>query len=327
MQHGLLLINIGTPLTPFKHNVKKFLRKFLTDHRIIELPIILRYILVYLFIIPLRIKRIVRAYQEISHNETLLTHNKTLCQKLQQILGDDYKIALGMNYSEPSLQHALQELKNCHTITILPLYPQYSSAATGSAIENILKLIINMQIYPTLHIIREFYNHNGFIIPQSKLIQNHLPPDNFLLFSFHGIPKRHLTKVCQNICLKNCNEYLHTSCYRKQCFTTAKLIAQQLQLSPDNYSVAFQSRLGKIKWIEPYTENMLKHLASSGIKNLTIVCPSFVADCLETLEEINIRARQIWQDLGGKTFTIVPCINAHNDWVIGIIKICNITIP
>lgn len=325
-QHGLLLINIGTPTAITKNKIKKFLRKFLTDKHIINLPSILRYILVYCFIIPLRINRIIKAYQAIQHQPTLLSHSNNLCQKLQKNLGNNYKVTIGMNYSEPSLQQALNQLKNCHTITVLPLYPQYSSAATESAIENILKLITKLSIYPTIHIIREFYNHDGFIIPQSKLLKQYLTanPNNFILFSFHGIPENQLHKICPNICTSNCAEIHQTSCYRSQCFATAKLIAQQLQLNNNNYTVAFQSRLGKIKWLTPYLENKLIELAKSNIKNLTIICPSFVADCLETLEEINLRARQLWQTLGGENFILVPCLNDHHDWVLGIRKICNI---
>lgn len=320
MTSGLLLLNLGTPNKPEIGSVMAYFSQFLTDKRVINLPALMRYLLVYLFIIPLRSMRSTNAYKSIwtDQGSPLLVNSNHFVEQLQDLLGKQYTVALGMNYGKPSIQQALDTLKDCDDITILPLYPQYSSAATGSAIEKALQLIGKKEVIPCLNVIRDFYQHPLYIKAQATPIRNALQKDSYLLLSYHGIPELQIEKSCSN---KNCTNLCpppnskNSGCYKAQCLQTSRLLAEELNLDPNHYSSSFQSRLGKTPWIKPYTDQMLIELASKGIKNLVIACPSFVADCLETIEEIGIRAKNHWFKLGGKQFTLIPSLNAHPEWV------------
>lgn len=326
MSHGLLLINLGTPKNPDASSVRSYLRVFLTDKRVIDLPALFRYILVYFFILPLRAKRSAHAYQTIwtEHGSPLLYHSQNLLAQVQQQLGIHYEVALGMRYGEPSIASALSQLKHCESLTILPLYPQYSSAANGSSIEAALKIISLWDIIPSIKIIRDFFHHPAYIKAQAELIKPYIHEEAHLLFSYHGIPERQITKNdCKSVCKDTCPVLAQSNqgCYKAQCHQSSRLLAKELQLSEQQYSTAFQSRLGRTPWIKPYTDEVLNQLASQGVKKLVVVCPSFVADCLETLEEIGIRARQQWSMLGGTELIVVPCLNDHPLWVQAISKI------
>lgn len=327
MNAGLLLINLGTPKTPTLSAVKYYLREFLTDKRVIDLPFIIRQALVHGLIIPFRAKKTVQAYQSIwlPEGSPLLYHSQQLVKQLQKELGNECQVSLGMRYGEPSIREGLEKLKDCDTITVLPLYPQYSSAATGSAVEQTLLLLKKMEVIPSLNTISHFYQHPAYIKTHSELIKLHLASDHHLLFSYHGIPERQIKKSgCVTVCSDICTNSSNSRCYKAQCYTTAKKIAQTLNLSSDQFSISFQSRLGKTPWIRPYTEDMLQKLAQQGIKKLSITCPSFVADCLETLEEIGLRAKAQWRLLGGEQFNIIPSLNSHPSWVKAIKSIaCN----
>ena len=319
---GVLLINLGTPDTPDPKSVYRYLTEFLNDTRVIDLPAPLRWILTNLIIIPFRYKKTAKAYQKIwtESGSPLLDNSNKLSQALAAQLGNEYKVALGMRYGKPNIKSALEKLKSCEEIIIIPLFPQYSSAATGSAIDKTLNLIAKQWNIPAISTIRDFYNHPGFITAYSDIIKINLKPDYHLLLSYHGLPERHITKSdCQAQCdhqdkcpaITANNSY----CYRAQCYQTSELIAKQLSLTPEQYTVAFQSRLGRTPWIKPYTDLILPELRKKGIKNLAIVCPSFVADCLETLEEVNIRTRAQWMSLGGNEFIFIPCLNDSPIWI------------
>lgn len=325
MRRGLLLINLGTPQNPGISAVRNYLRVFLTDKRVIDLPALLRYLLVYVFILPFRAKRSAHAYETIwtEQGSPLLYHSQNLIAQIQKEIGTEYRVALGMRYGTPSIATALETLKHCDSITILPLYPQYSSAANGSSIEEVMKIIGSWNIIPSLTIIRDFFQHPAYIKAQAGLIKEHLQEQEHVLFSYHGIPERQITKnECKTICEEICPALTENNqrCYKAQCHQSSRLLAQELLLSENQYSTAFQSRLGRTPWIKPYTDEQLIKLAASGIKKLVVVCPSFVADCLETLEEIGIRAKQQWQALGGEQLVIVPSMNAHKLWVKAIIE-------
>lgn len=320
MKKGLLLLNIGTPDSPNTSAVRRYLKAFLADKRVIDLPWVLRYILLYGVILPFRPRKSAHAYQAIwtSQGSPLLVYSEQLIEKLQKKLGDDYQVALGMRYGKPSIENALNTLKNCKNITILPLFPQYSSAATGSSIEEALRLIAKRELIPEVRVIRDFYQNPAFIQAQANLIKPYLPNHDYLLFSYHGIPERHLNKIgCNPVCRSACPPITdkNEACYRAQCYETSRLLAQSLALEVSTYSTSFQSRLGKTPWIQPFTDTVLNELAEKGIKNLLIACPAFVTDCLETLEEIGIRAKAQWQQAGGLTLTLVPCLNTSDDWV------------
>lgn len=321
MRRGLLLTNLGTPNSCDIPAVKAYLREFLTDKRVIDIPAVFRYLLVYGLIVPFRAKKSAHAYQSIwtNHGSPLLTHSQNLAQKMQQHLGADYKVVLGMRYGNPSLKTALAQLGECDHITILPLYPQYSSAATGSSIAALLHLLQDKEVMPSLAVIRDFYQHPAYIRAQARLIKEHLSDHEHILFSYHGIPERHIHKSgCKAICPGVCsplNAAQYPGCYKGQCYQTTSLLTAELKLAAAQYSTAFQSRLGKTPWIKPYTDEILNDLALKGIKKLAITCPSFVADCLETLEEIGIRAKEQWFALGGTQLTMIPCLNEEADWV------------
>lgn len=321
ISHGLLLINLGTPEDTNKKSIRKYLKEFLSDKRVIDLPSFLRYTLLYTIILPFRTPKISQAYKSIwtKHGSPLRYHSVQLTKKIQEKLASSHKVVLGMRYGTPTLKDALLELKNCDTVTILPLYPQYSSAATGSSIEYVLKEIAKFEVIPNLHIIRDFYNNSTYIKAQANIIKNNLLEYEHIIFSYHGLPERQLKKAnCLEIC-ENCpsdkNINNASKCYRAQCFITTKLIAKELKIDQTKYSIGFQSRLGKTEWIKPYTDKNLEELAKKGIKNLAIVCPSFIADCLETLEEIAMRARDDWHSMTGGKLHIIPCLNSSDSMV------------
>lgn len=310
---GILLINLGTPQAPDVPDVRKYLSAFLKDKRVIDLPSPWRQLLVNGLILPFRPKFSAHAYRQIwsEDGSPLLVYSQRLAKALGDELGEDYAVALGMRYGKPSIRAALDELnrKNCKTIKILPLFPQYSSAATGSAIEKTVVELIKYHHIPSVSWSNSFYNHDGFINAWKEVYSEQVLPakPEMWIFSYHGLPVRQLKKG--------------GDCYQKQCYATSQLLAQAFQLTQEQYRVGFQSRLGRTPWITPYTDQLLHELASQGIKHIGMVCPSFVADCLETLEEIGIRAKQQWLQLGGSQFTLLPCLNDHPAWVRGLKKI------
>lgn len=325
MKRGLLLVNLGTPKNTDISSVRSYLRQFLTDKRVIDLPSLIRYVLVHVFILPFRSKQSARAYQSIwtKQGSPLLFHSQNLMKQVQNAAGSNHEIALGMRYGEPSIMAALNQLKDCESITILPLYPQYSSAASGSAIEEVFRILSSWDLIPSITVIRDFFQHPTYIKAQAQIIKKHFDEQSYILFSYHGIPERQITKSsCKLICIKPCPTSRENikECYRAHCYQSSQLLAKELGLSDNNYSTAFQSRLGKTPWIKPYTDEVLAELIAKGIKRLTIVCPSFVTDCLETLEEIGIRARQQWITLGGKELMIIPSMNTDPIWVNAIIE-------
>lgn len=320
MTGGFLLINLGTPQGADVPAVRSYLREFLTDKRVIDLPAPLRYLLVYAFILPFRPQKSAKAYQKIWTDEgsPLLVNTYKLSSQLQHLLGSQTTVAIGMRYGKPSIQDAINQLSACTTITVLPLFPQYSSAATGSALEEAMRIFSSQEVMPSLKIIRDFYQHPAYVNAQAQKIKTYLSGSDHLLFSYHGIPERQISKSgCKEVCPAQCPPISsqNANCYKAQCYETSQLLAKALQLNPKQYSTAFQSRLGKTPWIKPYTDEVLRELAANGVKHLSIACPSFVADCLETLEEIGMQAKKQWLSMGGEQLTLIPCMNDDPTWV------------
>jgi ferrochelatase len=320
MKQGLLLINLGTPTDPTPAAVRTYLREFLSDARVVTLPALLRYLILHAFILPFRPKQSAHAYQAIwtEQGSPLRVHSEALRDQLQQELNDSHTVVLAMRYGEPSIKNALHQLRACPSISVLPLFPQYASATTGSCLEYLMTLLRSELIFPSLHIIRDFHAHPGFIQAQAALIKPHIESNDYILFSYHGLPCMHLKKIgCNPVCAHVCPTPLaaNQACYRAQCQETTRLLAETLDLNDKQHSMAFQSRLGRTPWIKPYTDFVLPELAAQGIKRLAVACPSFVADCLETLEEIGLRAKQQWLELGGESFTLIPCVNDHHLFV------------
>lgn len=323
---GVLLINLGTPQSAELQDVKRYLRQFLSDKRVISLPALVRYFLVYGLIVPFRARKSAHAYQSIwTHEGSPLRHlSQEFTHQLQTLLGPTYKVVLGMRYGKPSIDEALEQLKHCSSLLVLPLYPQYSSAATGSSLEEVMRLIMSWEVIPSLTMVSDFYQHPAYIETQAELIKTHHNPDHHLLFSYHGLPEQQIINSgCESVCLDACpiDKLKNPGCYKAQCEKTSFLLAQALKLQPAQYSTSFQSRLGKTPWIKPYTDKLLVTLREKGVTALSIACPSFVTDCLETLEEIGMQARSDWLALGGEHFTLIPCMNNDPLWVKAVVQL------
>jgi ferrochelatase len=323
---GVLLINLGTPDNPHKPAVRRFLKEFLSDPRVIDLPTPIRSLLVHGFILPFRTARSAQAYQMIWDPEKgspLAFHTQELGSSLQEKLGPKFCIAVGMRYGNPSIFSAIDKLlaEPLEKLIVLPLFPQYSSAATQSAIENAAKGLAARNI--TDHkVIPHFYNDPHYIQAQANVIAPFLAQADGVLFSYHSLPVRHIQKG-NNDCAPSCFEQQpcqmvsqkNQTCYRAQCFETSRLLAKTLGLSELQYKVVFQSKLGRTPWIGPTVESGMQWFKDRKVERLLVACPSFVADCLETLEEIGIRGKEQWMALGGKEYTLAPCLNAQPSWV------------
>ncbi len=324
---GLLLINLGTPKSPETKEVRTYLRQFLSDPRVVDIPILLRYLLLYFIILPFRSPKSSRAYKKIwsKSGSPLLHYSQSLTEKVGQKLSSTHHVALGMRYGEPSIAKALDEVSHCEEIQVLPLFPQYASSSYGSAVEEFLSQIKGKNNIPPFTILPTFYEDQSFIrnyTSQMNQTLNQVSWDH-ILFSYHGLPERHLqksdckyqTKCCEKEepcpSINSKNRY----CYKAQCYETTRCLAQNLNLQPHQYDVCFQSRLGRTPWVKPYTDEILGHLRTKGIKNIVVVCPSFVADCLETLEEIGMGAKEDWRQMGGQDLHLVPCLNDNSEWV------------
>jgi ferrochelatase len=329
---GLLVVNLGTPDEPRAGAVRRYLRQFLSDPRVIDINAIGRALLLNLFILPFRPKKSAEAYAKIwtERGSPLLFHSQDLCAALRTRLGDGWVVELGMRYQQPSLDAALGRLAaaGADRIVVLPLYPQYSASSTGSSIEEIFRIASRLWVVPSLAFVEPFYDDPGFIAAFGAVGAPILAaerPDH-VLFSFHGLPERHMHKAdtTGSHCLASagcCDRIVDANrhCYRAQCFATARLLAAELGLAAGTWSVSFQSRLGRTPWIRPYTDVVIPELAAKGTKRLAVFCPAFTADCLETLEEIGMRARAQFKGAGGTELTLVPSLNATPAWVDAVI--------
>jgi ferrochelatase len=293
-----------------------------------------RWALLNFVILPTRSGRSSAAYAKIWSKEgsPLLTHSLELTRRVADALGPSFVIELWMRYGAPKIRWGLRRLVEAGVdrIVVLPLFPQYSSAATGSAIERVCEALKSYLNIPAIEVRREFFDHPSFIrahVDVARPVLAEFGPDH-VLFSYHGLPVRHVLKSDPSgeRCLArvSCCDAIgpeNRRCYRAQCFATTRALAAALALSPEMFATSFQSRLGKTPWIEPYTDRVLRELRARGKKRLAILCPAFVADCLETLEEIGMGARDQWRALGGDDFVLVPSLNSHPSWVRAVVEI------
>jgi len=288
--------------------------------------------LLYGIILPFRPRKSAAAYRKIwgkgveAGVSPLLAWTQRLAEATQASLGEGWKVSFGMRYGRPNLATALAELQQhpLKELVVLPLYPQYASSSTGSTLQKVIELVKDLPVVPPLKIIRDFYDDPGFVASVAAVARPGLEtfkPDH-VLFSFHGLPERQVsaTQLGSGHCLASttcCDRLVpaNHACYRAQSFATARLVAAELGLDSERWSVSFQSRLTKIPWIKPYTDVVLEELAQKGVKRLAVLTPSFVADCLETLEEIGIRAEEDFKAAGGDALFAVPCVNVHPRWV------------
>jgi ferrochelatase len=320
---GVLLINLGTPRSPATGDVRRYLREFLTDPRVLDMPALGRWLLVNLVIAPFRAPRSAAAYRKIwgADGSPQLVHGLALRDALAAELGSGYAVELGMRYAEPALAAALARLRarGAERVIAQPLFPQWAESSFGSAVARLAELAP-----APLEVLPEFFAAPGFIAALARVTRPRLAafrPDH-VLFSYHGLPERHMRAAdpTGRHCLASadcCRAMVgaNAHCYRAQCFATTRALAAELGLADEAHSLAFQSRLGRDPWIKPYTDLRLPELAAAGVKRLAVLCPSFVADCLETLEEVGIRGAEQWRALGGEALELVPCVNAHPGFV------------
>ncbi|MBK9383751.1 MAG: ferrochelatase [Planctomycetes bacterium] len=325
-RRGLLLVNLGTPAAPTTPAVKRYLAEFLSDPRVLDIPALVRAALLRGVILPRRSPRSAEAYRSVwtAQGSPLLVEGRALERALAAEL-PEHEVVLAMRYGEPSIRAGLAELarRGVDALDVLPLYPQYASSSTGTALEVIYREAAAAWNTPFLRVIPPFYDDPGFLDAWAAVARGVLDEvrPEVVLLSFHGLPERHLKKSAHGpLCLSgpSCCDALtqeNRSCYRAQCFATARGLRERLQLAPEASPIAFQSRLGRTPWIRPYTDELLRELRSRGIRRIAVLCPAFVADCLETLEEIAIRAAEEWQHQGGELLRLVPSLNAHPTWV------------
>lgn len=332
---GILLVNLGTPDSPEVSDVRRYLDEFLMDERVIDINAFQRTLLVKGIIVPFRSPKTAKLYKEIwdENGSPLLYFSKIQAAMLQEKLGDDYQVELAMRYQNPSIDAGLDRLKAglVESIQVIPLFPQYASASTGSVIQKVMELVGKWQTVPPISFVNSFHDNKLMIDTFAENAQKYQPERyDQILFSFHGLPERQLIKCDHTAqhCLKkdDCCATLtdvNKFCYSAQCHDTARLIAKRLNIPKEKYSVCFQSRLGKEPWVQPYTSDVLKDLAEKGKKRLLVFCPAFVADCLETLYEVSVEYHEEFRALGGEEVQLVASLNDDPkfiDALVGMVK-------
>ena len=326
---GYLLINLGTPDSPEVKDVRNYLGEFLMDPHVLDVPWALRALIVNAFILPFRPKDSAEAYSKIwtIEGSPLLVKSQALADKLHERLGAP--VALSMRYGKPAIADGLQVLHDSGVtqVCIVPLYPHYADSTITTSVNAAMEQMPdNMQG----NVINPFYQAPEHTKAWGENIRKHLPKQwDHLLLSYHGLPERHLTKAdpTDQHCLKqqdccSVNSVAHKTCYRHQVMVTSQEIARYLDIEEDRHSVSFQSRLGRIPWLTPYTDHVLEQMPSQGIKHVAVACPAFVVDNLETLEEMGMQGEETFLQAGGESFTLIPCINDDDLWVEGLTSLC-----
>jgi ferrochelatase len=313
---AVLLVNVGSPAEPTAPAVRKYLRQFLGDARVLDMNGAARWLLLNLIILPTRPSKSAHAYSKVWMKEGApLVHFSTLQRDALAAKLPETRVYLAMRYGQPSIASVLDQIDkdDIETLCVVPMYPQYASASTTSAMEEIQRQLSRRSRQPALRVVPPFYDAPGFLDAAAARVQQkakELDADA-VLFSYHGLPQRQVRACGSERCFTTgCCDALgaaNHACYRAQCMATSRALASRLQIP--RWDVSFQSRLGRDPWIEPNTEAVLPKLAKDGVKRLVVACPSFVADCLETLEEIGIRARELFKASGGEDLALVPCVN------------------
>ncbi len=327
---GVLLVQLGTPDSPKVKDVRKYLKEFLNDPRVIDIPYLLRKLLVNLVIVPFRAPKSAKIYKELwelsGNKSPLLEHTNNLTNKLNKAFeGSEVEVHMAMRYQNPSIQSVLNtmRLKNYDHIIVLPLFPQYASASSGSAIEEVLRIIKSWWVIPKLTFVSQFWDNSGYI---DALVNNakkfNLQDFDHILFSYHGLPERQVDKVYEGKALctdQPCETELNEQnkfCYKATSYATTRLIAQRLNLQESDYTVCFQSRLDK-KWLRPFSDEIIQELGKKGLKKILVFSPAFVADCLETVIEIGTEYQEIFESVGGFKIQLVPSCNSEDVFVKG----------
>jgi ferrochelatase len=322
---AVLLVNLGSPDSPSVPDVRRYLREFLMDARVMDAPWPIRFGVVNFAILPRRPHESAHAYQSIWTEEgsPLVVTSRRVQQALQARL--NIPVELAMRYQNPSIDSAVENLaaQDIDELLLIPLFPHYAMSSYETAVERVKDAVRNIAPSMTLHVQPPYYNCPDYIDALVASAESHLAkPFDHLLFSYHGLPERHLRKSdatgCHCLKVANCCEVpspAHATCYRAQCFQTTKHFVGKAGVPKSRFSVAFQSRLGRDPWMQPYADVEIERLAKAGVKRLLVICPAFVSDCLETIEEIGMRGRQTFLDAGGEEFALIPCLNEHPAWL------------
>lgn len=324
---GVFLINLGTPNSPETADVRRYLREFLMDGRVIDIPFWKRFFLVNGVIAPFRAPKSAHEYKKLwtEKGSPLLVYGEKLRDCLQESLGEEFKVVLGMRYQTPSIRDSLKKFEKTgiEKLVIIPLYPQYASASTGSTIEKVFEELKRWETYPDVTVISRFFEHPLFLEAFTQITRKYMAKMEYdhILFTYHGLPERQILKsstdgYCQ-LSQKCCSVYhaKNRYCYRAQCYQTTRLLAGMLNLNETDYTVCFQSRLGKDPWIKPFTDVVIGELAGQGKKKILALSPSFIADCLETTVEIGQTYHELFREKGGERLDLVESLNVHPVWV------------
>ena len=321
---GILLINLGTPASPEPRDVGRYLRQFLMDRFVVDIPFLFRWLLVHLLIVPRRRHTSGRLYRNIWTDEgsPLLVNSDRLLTGMRASRPDD-QIALAMRYGQPSIASGLKQLLDAgvDNIQIVPLYPHYALSSVETCLEECRRQIRKLNFHGRVTYFREFYDHPAYINVLVSTIREVLEREkpDFLLYSYHGLPEHQVAATGSRCrfdeeCCRTFRDH-SPRCYRAQCFETTRLCNDALGWPEDKFVVSFQSRLGRRPWLKPYTDQVLKGLVARGVRRLAVACPAFTADCLETLEEISFRARADFIAAGGEDVVLIPSLNDRSDWV------------
>ncbi|HYC40004.1 MAG TPA: ferrochelatase [Chitinophagaceae bacterium] len=324
---AILIMNLGSPESPTTRHLKPYLTEFLMDGRVMDVPRFFRALLVKGMIVPFRAVRSAAKYRSIWTEEgsPLVVHTRNLRHALQSRFFEP--VYYCMRYGQPSTAEVLKTIHEQNPalsrLVLFPLYPHYAMSSYETAVEQVRQLHLTAKYGSTLKVVPPFYNHSGYIRALAASIRPYTSrPFDHLLFSYHGIPERHLLKTdpTQTHCLRvpgccEVNSPAHRFCYRHHVIVTTELVAGELGLDKSQYSFSFQSRLGRDAWLKPFTATQLGQFPSKGIRNLLVACPAFISDCLETLEEIEKEGAEIFMNAGGMQFTMIPALNENPEWV------------
>lgn len=329
---AILLLNLGTPDSPLKGDVRRYLTQFLNDERVIDIPWLSRTLLVNGVIVPFRAGNSSKLYKAIWDETTgspLLKHSTDLAKKLQLAVGSDYTVELAMRYQNPSMETVLERMKKegYHKIIVFPLFPQYASSSTGSALQRFMEIVSKWWVIPELKIISQYYDNADYIeCIANRGKQHDVSAYDHVIFSYHGLPERQVDKVYNDgyLCKDHhCEDGLTDEnyyCYKAACYQTTKDVAARLNIPEDKYTLSFQSRLDD-KWLKPFSDKVVEDLAKKGMKKLLVFSPAFTADCLETIYEIGTEYQEIFHQHGGEKIQLVESLNSGSDWVETIKKI------
>ena len=323
---AILLVNLGSPDNADEPSVRRYLNQFLMDRYVIQLPWLLRRMIVSLFVLPQRPKASAEAYKSVwmEQGSPLVVLSDRSKQALQAAV--ELPVTMAMRYGSPSIESqllALSQQEDIEEVLYMPLYPHYADSTVTTSIEEAKSVIAKHDLSLKLKVVSPFYDNSDYIDTLVASAQPYLDQDyDHLVFSYHGLPESHITKLDSSgqHCLQGADccqqpHEVHKTCYRHQVMRTTTCFSEKAELDPTKYSVAFQSRLGRAKWLGPNTEDRLRELAASGVKNVLVICPAFVTDCLETLEEIAIRGEEVFKEAGGSKLTLIPCLNDSSQWV------------